>query len=345
MKPENLSISHIATIFRVSQNEIFEISQNMDRYLIGPISTYVNDKWREIYSPTYPFIYDLKRFHNALQRWGFSHNAVHGGVKGRSCASAAMFHLGCRHQANRDIKDCYPSIKRDLLRDKLEKRGFNSYVSSLMANLMTVDGAVPQGSPISSDAMNLYLYDIDQRIASEAGKLGVAYTRTYDDMVVSSTKPAHTKRLAEMIDDSVVANHLRVNEKKKVKNGFKYSYEYRTVHGIDVTSPKGLRIDDDQAAKALRQIQDYLISAKSLTPDSFYPVLYKRKIAMGWVHYVKCINPKHGKHLNSIVNAGDRKALHAIKKTVPLELNSKWWLHNPFLLHFNSVANTHIFQN
>lgn len=340
MRPQDLTISHIANALNTTPDKAFEISQNMDLYLKGPFNIYRKGKCRKIYKPKYPFIYKLKNLHRSFQKWGFEHSCVHGGVKGKSCVTAAILHIGNKSQATRDIKDCYPSISRDMLYHKLEQRGFDEYVASLLSNLMTINNAVPQGSPISSDAMNLYLYNIDQKLASEAGKLNAVYTRTYDDMVASSRSPRAVKRLAHTIDFEVSKNALKINEKKKEKNGYRSPNETRTVHNIVVTSPKGLKVTQKHTEDARSNVCNYLLSSKSVTPRSIYALIKKRHVAMGWVRYVESVNPKHGKHLKQIAKTADHKALKCFQKNIDLSNSYKWWLFNngPFTESDTKIA-------
>ena len=85
-------------------------------------------------------------------------------------------HLGSKAIAIRDIADCFPSVSTDRLRKKLLALGFRSDTARLLAGLLTCKDRIPQGSPTSNDALNLYEYDLDETLTRACGSTS-RYTR------------------------------------------------------------------------------------------------------------------------------------------------------------------------
>jgi len=140
---------------------------------------------REIASPRF--------FLKTIQYWIKSyilchlqiHKACHAYLRGRSIISNAKPHVGKRYVANIDIEDYFGSISRDHVFRLLKKNGIGENLSGTVANIVTLDGKLPQGAPTSPDISNAFLLEVDEKLTklSEAYKL--KYTRYADDITIS----------------------------------------------------------------------------------------------------------------------------------------------------------------
>src|SRR4051794_15482660 len=119
----------------------------------------------------------FKRLHAWFQANRLAHPAAHGGVRKRSCFTSARLHLA-RHTWTRDVADCFPSVSEELFRAELLALGFSAETAHILTRLCIVRGGIPQGSPISNDALNLYLWRVDQAMASYCGSMGLGYSRS-----------------------------------------------------------------------------------------------------------------------------------------------------------------------
>lgn len=122
---------------------------------------------------------------------------LHGAVRGRSSKTNACSHMGRRFVVRLDISDFFPSISHRtvywLFRSSL---ACSPPVASILTNLTTYRGYLPQGSPASSDIANLVLLEVDQQLIDACGESGLIYTRYIDDLVFSGEKPQELIQVA-----------------------------------------------------------------------------------------------------------------------------------------------------
>lgn len=325
MKPSLLTADWLASNSKLSIERINYLADNIGDLVYGPVAEYVKGKRRDIYKPKREEKRDLRKIHRALTRCKFEHDAAQGGVKGRSCVNAAQQHMGTRAQCVRDISNCYPSITFGELQAALLDRGFNPDTATLLTKLMTIDGRVPQGLPLSSDALNLFMYSIDLAMSQFAKSVGGSYTRTYDDMVASAPKTSICKKIERKLDDLLDKFPLEVNEKKKLDHGFSHAHEPRRVHNINVNSPTHLSLSKDQKEKAIDLAASYVRSARSVSPDSLRALAKKRQKLCGWLSYERQVNSKTSRHIQRLLQDGDRLVLQSLSAEGITPHKNQWY--------------------
>lgn len=116
---------------------------------------------------------------------------LHGGIRDpklpRSIYSNARVHTGAKTVILQDIADFFPSITNEHIhRLFLGLFRFSADVASLLANLVTREGQVPQGASTSSYLANLVFWDIEPALVTRFKSEGLAYSRFADDITVSS---------------------------------------------------------------------------------------------------------------------------------------------------------------
>ena len=114
------------------------------------------------------------------------HKYACGFVKGRSILDNARPHVGRKVVIRIDLQDFFPSISHRQVRKVFEQLGYPYRVASLLANLCTVDGFLPQGAPTSPALSNMVCGKLDRRFAGLKEKLKFRYSRYADDLVFSS---------------------------------------------------------------------------------------------------------------------------------------------------------------
>jgi retron-type reverse transcriptase len=141
-------------------------------------------------------------------------------VPGRSCMDTAKQHVGRGLIISMDIKDFFPSVKRSMIRRLFLYAGYNHFVASLLAGLMTYKNFVPQGAPTSGLVANLVADLVfDQAILEDLKGVDPdwLYTRYSDDIDISHPETQPKEKVQEVID--IVRKRLekanfRVNAKK-----------------------------------------------------------------------------------------------------------------------------------
>lgn len=114
------------------------------------------------------------------------HKCAHGFVPGRSIVTNAQKHVSKRIVLNIDIRDFFPSVTSDMVRDVLVNHyGFKGEMLDDATNMLTYKGALPQGAPTSPHVANMALYEFDKWVDRVCSPFGLSYTRYADDLTFS----------------------------------------------------------------------------------------------------------------------------------------------------------------
>lgn len=147
------------------------------------------------------------------------HKCAVGFERGESVVMHAKAHAGKRWVYVVDIQDFFPSITRNRVYGMLRAKPFQASepVARYLANLVSVDGALPQGAPTSPILANLLCRRMDARLFKWARERGYQYTRYADDLAFSTNRagfPAEDRqRIVEIVEDEGFAVHP---EKRKL---------------------------------------------------------------------------------------------------------------------------------
>lgn len=116
---------------------------------------------------------------------------LHGGIRDpklpRSIYSNARVHSGAKTVILQDIADFFPSITNEHIQHVFVGLfRFSADVATLLTNLVTREGQVPQGASTSSYLANQVFWDIEPALVTRFKAQGMAYSRFADDITVSS---------------------------------------------------------------------------------------------------------------------------------------------------------------
>ncbi len=145
-----------------------------------------------------------------------AHPSAHGFVRGRSCATHVVPHIGQRVVMRMDLKNFFPSIPASRVHALFATLGYPDPVARALTGLCThqMPGAalraiplpenaqkllwaerkqyqiphLPQGAPSSPALANLCAYRLDIRLTAAAHAAGASYTRYADDLVFSGAE-------------------------------------------------------------------------------------------------------------------------------------------------------------
>ncbi|EDB4651754.1 RNA-directed DNA polymerase, partial [Salmonella enterica subsp. enterica serovar Enteritidis] len=111
---------------------------------------------------------------------------------------------------------------------------FSPEVSSLIANLSTLEGSLVQGTKLSTDIANLIFLEEEALISEKVGKLGGNYTRYVDDITISFESEINNEDISKiktMISSMALKSGVRLNRQKSkiLRNGHS-----KIVHGVKV---------------------------------------------------------------------------------------------------------------
>jgi len=128
----------------------------------------------------------------------------------------------------------------------------------------------------------------------------------------------------ERIEAAIVEHSLKVNEKKKVKNGLTNRNTRQTVHNLDVSNPAGVAIRKEDIQKATALAEAYVRGAKSISPDTLEAIAKKRQQVLGYICHFNQARFSNVNHLKLLLKHGDR---HVSRKLFGLGFNPhKWWV-------------------
>ncbi len=202
---------------------------------------------REIATPkTYLKVIQWWILDNILSR-KMVHPANHGFVGNRSYVTNATSHLGCKHILNLDIRQFFPNIGFNKIKDVFRNIGYGDGGADVLASITSLDRCAPTGAPTSPMIGNLVLSVFDSEFAEHCAKLGFNYTRYADDITVSSQEMI-SEEFLDFAVKCVERHGFQVNAKKTkfmgrgnrmevtgltINNGVNLSADWRnTMRGI-----------------------------------------------------------------------------------------------------------------
>jgi hypothetical protein len=318
----------IATAMGLSLNSLYKLVRKPERnYHPTRHEADKKGKVRILDVPRYQFKCRMKKLHRFLQKELVFPSAAHGGVRKRSSLSSARKHLGQAVVITRDAQDCFPSIKRRLLGRELRALGFRPDTVNLLLCLLTVHGRVPQGSPTSNDAVNLFFWRQDLRIQGALALSGGRFSRNADDLVASTNgRLGAEEKAVEALESAIEFLGLAVNQKKKDDHGRQGRDTCQYVHGVVVNSASGIRPSGDHLRQALSSGEEYVAAARSVSPPTLMVLAKKRAVVQGWMAYFRGSARSNSKHLGHLLRAGDRHVDNHLREAGLEAQRTNWWV-------------------
>lgn len=193
--------------------------------------------------------------HLRLKQFLFDDIAVsdhaHGYVHGRSIVTNASSHTRSSSFARFDIEDFFGSIKTSHVFSISRALGLGVGAARSVSLICTKDGSIPQGASTSPVISNIFMTEIDRRIAQYAKMKNYTYTRYVDDIVLSGKNIGLD--LESAIEAIIRYSDLRLNKAK-------------TLFALNVTNFKvtGISISDGSLFLPRKAKRDYRAAAHFL---------------------------------------------------------------------------------
>ncbi|HHP0509985.1 TPA: reverse transcriptase family protein [Vibrio harveyi] len=190
----NLAISNLPVIFEVEHlSKLLGIELGLLSRMSGAPSLFYRSfripkkrgGVRGIRSP-YPKLAYVQSWlkENILECLTISDNA-YAYTKGRSHIENARAHIGARELLKLDIKDFFNRISKSQVRQVYINCGYAENVASVLSNLCTYNGTLPQGACTSPILSNIILKELDETLQGISGQYSLTYTRYADDITFS----------------------------------------------------------------------------------------------------------------------------------------------------------------
>lgn len=143
---------------------------------------------------------------------------VTGFVRGRGAFANACIHSGQNHLLNVDLKDFFPSISSDRVRQFWSGFPYPEDVARQLTRLTTFMGSLPQGAPTSPAIANLIALSMDKDLHEYSNKNNMLYSRYADDLTFSSKDWIYPDSISEIAH--VARRHsFRINGAKVRRSG------------------------------------------------------------------------------------------------------------------------------
>ena len=219
---------------------------------------------------------------------------LHGLCKGRDVITAMKEHQknNSRWFLKLDLKDFFGSCSVDFIVGQLEKiypfAVYPSTIPRVIANFATLNGGLPQGTPLSPMLTNLIMVEIDYKInrliydlTQEAGlfKQSYVYTRYADDIIISAKNNFKYDIIIEAIDNLLEDTPLTIN-REKVRYGSSSGRNWNL--GIMYNKDNELTIGYREKQKLKVTIYNYI-------HDGLWPLEDLRWLLgkLNWLHNVQ----------------------------------------------------------
>jgi hypothetical protein len=237
------------------------------------------DNGRPIEHPDKP----LKRIHKRISiilARVLPPDFLHSAYKKRSYVTNASAHVGACEVQKVDITRFFPSTSTQHL-----KHFFRSTlkcspdVAAIMAELLTFDGHLPTGSPVSPILSYWTHSEMFGKIASYCEQRKLTFTLYVDDLAISGTKVE--RRDLAFVLRVIKAHALRVKRKKLVKYN---KHDTKKITGI-IVKEDGIYPPSSRHQELNNLIEQALANPKLLKVEKF------RQGIDGRLNEVKQINP------------------------------------------------------
>lgn len=213
--------------------------------------------------------------------------AMHGYRKGRSVVTHSKNHVGRSMIARFDIKDCFPSITAQRVRQAFRQLGASPEVSLWLTQLTTWEGRLPLGLATSNALANIVMVPLIERLATLCRKQGLAFSSYADNIEISGGW--RVKRLRGLIGRIIRQEGFELNAQKCE---FQPYYKRQQVTGIIVNRRLSV------SRKKIRRYRALIHKCRVWGPSAAHPdPLWVKKHIEGFIAYLKPINASQAENL------------------------------------------------
>lgn len=284
------TVDDFSQVTHISKYTIYQLSKYSDKYYKTYTIPKKSGKLREISQPSK----QLKGLQswilvNILNKLKVS-SSCKGFEKGSSTAHNAVPHKGANTILTLDLEDFFQTIKRNQVYSIFKAVGYNKTISTILTNICTFQGTLPQGSPCSPKLANLSAWTLDVRIQGYVGKRGINYTRYADDLSFSGLSPAKVVKIIPMIKSIVEDEKFFVNPAKT-----------RIAGAARAKKVTGLIISNDNFGIGKRKYKDLRAKIHHLTlprEQTNTKLLYE---VSGWLSYLNSVDKKRLSKANKYI--------------------------------------------
>jgi len=172
----------------------------------------------------------------------------------------------------------------------------------------------------------MHLFEVDEGISVQVRAIGGRFHRFCDDFVLSIPSPVLSPVAGEILAAAITDAGFRINEEKKLKNGFQGRKHEPKLHNLVVTKDRGIKIPKEQQQKALALAEGFVRGAKVVSPQSLVPLARKRRRLMGYLCHFRQADCSCARQLKRLIDRGDAAVISRLKNAGVIPHKNKWWI-------------------
>lgn len=164
---------------------------------------------------------------------------LQGGICKRSSITNAKQHIGMNILIKEDISNFFPSISKKIVHQVWT--GFFHFshdVADCLAELVTYQGYLVQGSKVSGFLCNLIWWQREADLVAEFQKQGLVYTRFVDDVTVSTKRNLSNAEKKKIISKIYSLFHSVDAKANRKKQKIMHKGHQQTVNNMNVSIGK-----------------------------------------------------------------------------------------------------------
>ncbi|PAD35834.1 retron St85 family RNA-directed DNA polymerase [Terribacillus saccharophilus] len=268
---------------------------NLSEYTLQRILNSVDDQYylikipkkdnsfREVYSPS-PALKAIQKWilENILQPIAVDPSAT-AFQKGVTIRNNVELHIDNQFLLCMDIKDFFPSIKKNRVYQLFRSVGYDEHISLVFSRFCTYKEFLPQGAVTSPSISNIISIKLDRRLNGYCSLRNIVYSRYADDFTFSSNNTDKLRKsiniLKAIIEDEGYT--LNTSKTRLLIPGNK-----RKVTGLIISDSKSISIGRKQR-RILRAKIHHSIFKMEKNTDSWR--LFNKHIN-GWLSFLKGID-------------------------------------------------------
>ncbi len=241
------------------------------------------------------------------------------GEKGSPLVKCAEKHKNNLYILKIDLRNFYPTIKRERVYYSFLDLGYNSCVSNLLTNACIYENVLPQGAVTSAYLANLVCRQLDARIAGYCNKRDIIYTRYADDLTFSCDNRDALHKSLHTIKRIIEGENFCLNSNKTL---FMTPKRKKSILGITLNE------NVIKAPKEMKRLVRSMIHYEIATGD------YSDKFKIqGYVSYINSIEPNYKTQIKSYIEKLIRSELCLFPELVDAFNKNKIYKDLPVMLH------------
>lgn len=301
--PHFRNIEELSNFTGLSETLLYCLSQKSERYYKKINIPKKSGGNREVFAPSFQ-MHVVQRWilRNILDKIRPSKQAMaFRRGKEYGCKSNAIFHIETHYGVAMDLKNFFPNIGANQVYNVFSYIGYDNLSATILTNLCTLNGFLPQGGSCSPALSNLVCLSLDARLNGLCKQRRIRFSRYADDMYFSCDNQNILKKAIPIIRKIIYDEGFTINEKKV---HYYTPSNRKVITGITIS--KGIHETEPQ----LRANKNFKKKIRSEIFKAMMTGDYSAKAhILGEVAYVNYLEPKYTEKVKQYIDSTSKKIL------------------------------------